>query len=162
IDAHLAQVGLEQYADAAVAAYSAGMRQRLGLAAALLRSPQLLLLDEPTSSLDPAGARDVRAIVRNLTKNGAAVLLSSHDMAEVEDLCTAATVIDRGRVIFTGAVDNLRALAPSDTYLMRTSDDCAALEPAFRRQTIKVCRCQDGGLEVTASTQALDAYVIAL
>src|SRR5262245_12445796 len=117
IDAHLAQVGLEQYADAAVAAYSAGMRQRLGLAAALLRSPQLLLLDEPTSSLDPAGARDVRAIVRNLTKNGAAVLLSSHDMAEVEDLCTAATVIDRGRVIFTGAVDNLRALAPSDTYL---------------------------------------------
>src|SRR5262245_23454761 len=75
----LEQTGLTADADRTVGGYSAGMRQRLGLAAALLRRPQLLFLDEPTSSLDPAGARDVRTIARQLADQGAAVVFSSHD-----------------------------------------------------------------------------------
>ena len=92
----LEETGLAMHADVAVAGYSAGMRQRLGVAAALLRTPGLLFLDEPTSSLDPAGARDVRATARRLADEGAAVVLSSHDMAEVEELCETLTVLDQG------------------------------------------------------------------
>ena len=112
VDRALEQTGLAAQADDAVGGYSAGMRQRLGLAAALIRSPQLLFLDEPTSALDPAGARDVRALARRLADEGAAVVLSSHDMAEVEELCTMLTVINDGRVVFSGSVDELRTLAP--------------------------------------------------
>ena len=127
----LEQVGLAAHADVAVAGYSAGMRQRLGLAAALLRTPRLLFLDEPTSSLDPGGARDVRALARRLADEGAAVVLSSHDMAEVEELCTVLTVINHGRVVFAGTVDELRTLAPAAVHALRTSDDRAALDLAI-------------------------------
>src|SRR5262249_58603558 len=104
VDAALEQTGLTAQADVAVGAYSAGMRQRLGLASALLRSPRLLFLDEPTSSLDPAGACDVRAIARRLADDGAAVVLSSHDMSEIQELCAAVTVIPPRRVVFSRAL----------------------------------------------------------
>jgi ABC-2 type transport system ATP-binding protein len=159
----LEQVDLAALADVAVAGYSAGMRQRLGLASALLRSPRLLLLDEPTSSLDPAGAHDVRALVRRLADEGAAVVLSSHDMREVEELCTALTIVNRGRVVFSGTVDDLRKLAPAAVHALRTSDDRAALDLASERPGVKVAQNIDGdGLEVSADIEALDAYVIAL
>ena len=80
-----------------MAAYSTGMRQRLGLAAALLRSPRLLLLDEPTSGLDPAGTRAVAALVRDLAAAGVAVLLSSHQIGELERVCDSYTVLREGR-----------------------------------------------------------------
>ena len=124
------ETGLGAQADDAVAGYSAGMRQRLGLAAALIRSPQLLFLDEPTSALDPGGARDVRALARRLADEGAAVVLSSHDMSEVEELCTMLTVINDGRVVFSGTVGELRTLAPAAVHVLRTSDDCTALRVA--------------------------------
>jgi ABC-2 type transport system ATP-binding protein len=157
-------VGLAGHADVPVGGYSAGMRQRLGLAAALLRSPRLLFLDEPTSSLDPAGARDVRALARRLADEGAAVVLSSHDMAEVEELCEALTVIDRGRVVFSGTVADLRTLAPASVHSLRTSDDQAALDVASRRPGVKarLVADGDGGLEISADIDALDSYVIAL
>src|SRR5262245_13399685 len=157
----LEQTGLAAHADVSLSAYSAGMRQRLGLAAALLRAPQLLFLDEPTSSLDPAGARDVRAFARRLADEGTAVVLSSHDMTEVEDLCAALTIIDRGRVVFSGAVDELRALAPV-VHALRTSDDRIALNAASRRPELKVATAADGCLLVSADVEALDAYAIAL
>jgi ABC-2 type transport system ATP-binding protein len=162
ISDYLEQTGLALHADVAVAGYSAGMRQRLGVAAALLRTPQLLFLDEPTSSLDPAGARDVRAIARRLADNGAAVVLSSHDMAEVEELCETLTVLDRGRVIFSGTVDELRRRAPAPVHVLHTSDDGAALHVAEALLGVRVAGSTDGGLEVTASVGALDTYVIAL
>jgi ABC-2 type transport system ATP-binding protein len=162
IDHALEQIGLGAHADVAVAGYSAGMRQRLGLAAALLRSPRLLFLDEPTSSLDPAGARDVRALAQRLADEGAAVVLSSHDMTEVQELCAVITVIDRGRVIFSGRVDELRKRAPAAVHGLHTSDDCAALDLAVRRPGMKVAASAGGGLEVSADIEALDAYVIAL
>jgi len=162
IDDALEQIGLAAQADIAVAGYSAGMRQRLGLAAALLRSPRLLFLDEPTSSLDPAGARDVRATARRLADEGTAVVLSSHDMTEVEELCAVLTVINRGRVVFSGTVEELRMLAPDAVHLLHTSDDCAALALAPDRPGVKVALATDGGLQVSAGIEALDAYVIAL
>jgi len=162
VDDVLEQIGLAAQADRAVAGYSAGMRQRLGLAAALLRRPRLLLLDEPTSSLDPAGARDVRALVQRLADEGAAVVLSSHDMSEVEELCAELTIVNRGRVVFSGTVDDLRMLAPDAVHTLRTSDDRAALRLASERQGVGVTRAADDGLEVSADIEALDAYVIAL
>src|SRR5262249_22854390 len=108
ISAALEAVGLTRHAYAVVSRYSPGVRQRLGLAAALIRTPRLLVLDEPTSSLDPAGARSVRAIARRLADCGAAVILSSHDMSEVEELCDTLTVLDQGQVIFDGTAGELR------------------------------------------------------
>src|SRR5262245_46746124 len=162
IDCILEQVGLAADADVAVSGYSAGMRQRLAVAAALLRSPRLLFLDEPTSSLDPAAARQVRALARRLADDGAAVVLSSHDMAEVEELCSTLTVINRGRVIFSGTVADLRKLAPADVYALRTSDDGAAREVASGRSRLTVTPLTGAGLQVSADVDALDEYVIAL
>jgi ABC-2 type transport system ATP-binding protein len=157
------RVGLESHADAAVAGYSAGLRQRLGLAAALLRAPRLLLLDEPTSSLDPATARAVRGITRQLAADGASVVLSSHDMAEVEELCTAVTIIDRGRVIFSGPVDGLRSAAGTLVCEVRTSDDAAAMVLARAHPGVTIV---EGGaerpMEVRGSPAALDELAIAL
>ena len=162
VDKILEQIGLTPHADIAVAGYSAGMRQRLGLAAALLRSPRLLFLDEPTSSLDPGGARDVRALARRLADAGTAVVWSSHDMAEVEELCATLTVINRGRVIFCGAIDTLRDLAPATVHALHTSDDRVAFDLASHRPGLKVSPDSEGGLEVSADTEGLDAYIIAL
>jgi ABC-2 type transport system ATP-binding protein len=162
IDALLEQVGLSAHADVVVVGFSAGMRQRLGLAAALLRRPRLLFLDEPTSSLDPGGARDVRALARRLADEGAAVVLSSHDMAEVEELCAMLTVINHGRVIFSGTVDDLRKRATAAVHALRTSDDGAALDVASHRGGVKIAPADEGGLEMSGDIEALDAYIIAL
>ena len=78
------------------------MKQRLGIAGALLRDPRLLLLDEPTTGLDPAGMRDMRALVHRLAEDGLTVLLSSHLMDEVEDLCDRVAIVTRGRVVYEG------------------------------------------------------------
>jgi ABC-2 type transport system ATP-binding protein len=138
------------------------MRQRLGLAAALLRSPRLLFLDEPTSFLDPLAARDVRAIARHLADEGAAVVWSSHDMAEVEELCTALTVVNRGIVVFSGTVDELRQRAPAAVHCLRTSDDSGALDLASRQPDVRVALTTERALEVSADIEALDGYVTAL
>jgi ABC-2 type transport system ATP-binding protein len=162
IDEAVAQVGLERDADIRVAAYSAGMRQRLGLAAALLRAPQLLLLDEPTSALDPSGARDVRALAQRLASDGAAVILSSHDMSEVEELCASATILNRGRVVFSGLLDNLRSRADA-TFALHTSDDARAAALASSTDDVVVSTAADGqGLTITGTQDGIDAYVVRL
>jgi ABC-2 type transport system ATP-binding protein len=163
VEAALEEVRLVADAAAKVAGYSAGMRQRLGLAAALLRSPRLLLLDEPAQALDPAGARDLRALLRRLASDGTAVLLSSHDMAEVEDLCAELTIVHRGRVVFSGTPAKLREGAPEAVHRLRTSDDAEALSLGKARQDLHVAFAADSaGLDVHANDVALDAFVIAL
>jgi ABC-2 type transport system ATP-binding protein len=161
VDSAIEEVGLAAHADAAVAGYSAGLRQRLGLAAALLRAPRLLLLDEPTSSLDPATARAVRGATRRLAEDGVAIVLSSHDMVEVEELCTAVTIVDRGRTVFSGGVDELRAAGDRPLWELRTSDDAAALEIAARHPDVTIAAA-GGAMEVTGSEAAVDRLVIAL
>ena len=164
IDAALRDVGLTGDAGSRVAGYSAGMRQRLGLAAALLREPKLLLLDEPTSSLDPAAARDLRAEVRRRASEGVAVLWSSHDMAEVESLCATVTIVHHGRVVFSGTLDALRRQAPAGVHRLRTADDAAATSLAKQQgDGLEVERAPgDEGLDVRADRDALDRFVVAL
>ncbi|MGC2207499.1 MAG: ABC transporter ATP-binding protein [Candidatus Dormiibacterota bacterium] len=105
----LETVGLSDRADDRVANYSKGMQQRLGLGVALLGGPQLVLLDEPTSALDPVGRHDVREIVRALREQGQAVFLNSHLLSEVEQVCDQVAVVDNGRIVAAGRLDELLA-----------------------------------------------------
>ena len=98
----LAQAGLAELADRKVKGYSQGMRQRLGLAVAMMRQPSLLLLDEPANGLDPAGMAEFRAVVRSLADGGTTVFLSSHLLAEVEQVCDQIAVIQSGRLVSQG------------------------------------------------------------
>jgi len=107
VEAVLEQVGLGPAAHRKVKEYSTGMRQRLGLAAALLHRPQLLILDEPTRGLDPAGMREVRLLLRTLADDGVTVFLSSHLLHEVEQVCDRVAVLNHGRVVAQGPVDEL-------------------------------------------------------
>jgi ABC-2 type transport system ATP-binding protein len=125
IDAALDTVDLAGRAKDRVGGYSHGMRQRLGIAGALIRRPRLLLLDEPATGLDPAGMRDMRALIRTLAESGITVLLSSHLMNEVEELCNRVAIISSGRIVYEGRLDELRATA-AGSYTLRTSDDAAA------------------------------------
>jgi len=155
-------VGLTPQAERRVGTYSTGMRQRLGLAAALLGSPQLMLLDEPTTGLDPAGAREMRAVVSRLAGEGVAVLLSSHDMDEVADVCGSVTILASGRVVWDGSVERLRAEAPPAEHRLETSDDRKALALAAEHPALQVHAASDGGLVAAAGREALDAFVLAL
>lgn len=111
IGAVLEEVGLSSRAGDRVAAYSMGMKQRLGVAAALLKDPELLLLDEPTNGLDPAGMAEMRDFIRSLGADGRTVLLSSHLMGEVEQVCDRVGVIRDGALVAEGTVEELRGRA---------------------------------------------------
>ena len=125
VDDALTQVGLDGVGRRPVKAYSLGMRQRLGLAAALLRAPELLVLDEPTNGLDPHGIREVRDLLHHLNRQGTTVFLSSHLLAEVEQLCTRVAVLDRGRLIVQDELAHLRR--PTGRTVVRTPDSRAAI-----------------------------------
>jgi ABC-2 type transport system ATP-binding protein len=125
IDEVLDIVELRDRAKDKVGGYSHGMRQRLGIAASLLRDPKLLLLDEPTTGLDPAGMRDMRELVRRLAHEGLTVLLSSHLLTEVEELCNRVAIIRKGKIVYEGSLADLKASASSG-YRLRTTDDAKA------------------------------------
>src|SRR3954447_11303236 len=154
----LRRVDLLERADSKVRGWSLGMRQRLGIAAGLLRRPGVLVLDEPANGLDPLGARALRDLVRGLAAEGLTVLLCSHDLTEVDAVCDDVTVMVRGRVVWAGAITDLRS-RPGRT-LLRTSDDDRALLMA--PDTVTVEPHPDGGLVVGANTAGLDAYVLQL
>ncbi|WP_425569249.1 ABC transporter ATP-binding protein [Pseudonocardia xishanensis] len=120
VDEALEQVGLGGVDRRPVHAYSLGMRQRLGIAAALLRGPELLLLDEPTNGLDPRGIQEMRALLTSLNEAGTTVVLSSHLLSEVEALCTAVGVMDRGRLALTSEIAALQT--PTGRIVVRTPD----------------------------------------
>jgi ABC-type multidrug transport system ATPase subunit len=124
IDDALARVGLGGVDRRPVRAYSLGMRQRLGLAAALLRRPTLLVLDEPTNGLDPQGIREIRQLLLDLNRAGTTVFLSSHLLAEIEQMCTRIGVLDRGRLVLQDELDHLRR--PTGRVVVRTPDVAAA------------------------------------
>jgi ABC-2 type transport system ATP-binding protein len=130
IEPSLERVGLTQRADDKVASYSMGMRQRLGVASCLLGDPELLILDEPMNGLDPAGMHEMRAMIMSLTGEGRTVVLSSHLLDEVERTCDAVAIVDHGRVIRQGAIDELTRGA--GTLVVQV--DCA--EPARAAQLI--------------------------
>ena len=162
IDDALERVDLLGRARDRVGGYSSGMRQRLGIAAALLRQPRLLLLDEPTSGLDPVGAREVGALLRELSSQGVAVLLSSHLIGEIESTCDGFTVVARGQVVWSGSAAQLRAQAPASAYSLATSDDEHALEIAELHPGVRARRSRTGELELEIKEHELDSYVLAL
>jgi ABC-2 type transport system ATP-binding protein len=125
IDEVLDQVGLSGVGRKPVGAYSLGMRQRLGLATALLGRPRLLVLDEPTNGLDPQGIQEVRELLLRLNRDGTTVFLSSHLLAEVEQLCTRVGVMDRGRLVAQVPMAEVRR--PTGRALVRVGDPEAAL-----------------------------------
>ena len=125
VDEALERVGLGGVDARPVRAYSLGMRQRLGIAAALLREPELLLLDEPTNGLDPRGIGEIRELLLELNGTGTTVVLSSHLLSEVEALCTHVGVMDAGRLVLA---DDLQALrTPTGRVLVRTPDPAAVV-----------------------------------
>ena len=126
IDGVLERVGLRDRADERVGRYSTGMRQRLGVARCLLADPELLILDEPANGLDPAGILEFRLMVRALVAEGRTVLLSSHLLDEVEKVCDAVAIVDRGRIVAQGPIADLSADG-ARTVLLRVGDRGRAL-----------------------------------
>jgi ABC-2 type transport system ATP-binding protein len=115
--------GLLDRAGDPVRGYSLGMKQRLAIAATLLKEPQLLILDEPNNGLDPAGIREVRDLMRGLADGGVTVLLSSHILAEVQQVCDSVSIISRGRHVVTGPVSEVLAAAGSGDVRVRVAED---------------------------------------
>ncbi|MBA3605474.1 MAG: ABC transporter ATP-binding protein [Actinomycetota bacterium] len=122
VAACLETVGLADRAGDKVAKYSLGMRQRLGLAGALLKDPALLVLDEPVNGLDPAGIREIRELLRGLGAQGRTVFLSSHLLTEVEQTCDRVAIIDQGRLVLEGRVDDVLAAAARPSLLVGVDD----------------------------------------
>ncbi|MEU7721221.1 ABC transporter ATP-binding protein [Streptomyces tibetensis] len=167
IDDVLEQVGLTDVADDRARGFSLGMRQRLGLAAALLARPRLLVLDEPSNGLDPAGKKHVHGVLTRLAAEGTAVVLSSHRMDDLEALCSDVTIIATGRVVFSGPLGKLAAENRELDYRLLTSDPRAARRLAVESEGIGVV--DDAGprhhadvLVVRALVPALDELVVRL
>jgi ABC-2 type transport system ATP-binding protein len=161
IEELLELVELRDRGDDKVGGYSHGMRQRLGIAAALLRDPKLLLLDEPTTGLDPAGMRDMRDLVRRLASEGITVLLSSHLLAEVEELCNRVAIIRKGRIVYEGRLQDLLATAAAG-YRLRSPEPERAKALLLNQAGIREVASLDGSLRFQADEEAVAALSIAL
>jgi ABC-2 type transport system ATP-binding protein len=144
-----------------VGGYSHGMRQRLGIAAALLRRPRLLILDEPATGLDPAGMRDMRQLIRRLAGEGITVLLSSHQLPEVQELCDRVAIVDSGRVVYEGALADLRRQGGAG-YRMRTTDDARALELARTQPGVEHAVAGAQGINLQAEERDVGELTLAL
>ena len=156
IAATLDRVGLGGIDNRPVKRYSLGMRQRLGLAAALLRTPKLLILDEPTNGLDPQGIREIRDLLIELNAAGTTVFLSSHQLSEVEQLCTRVGIVNRGRLVRQDDLDTLRAL--TGRSIVHTPDTDRAREVLDGQ----IERADSGRLVVAdADTAALNSRLVA-
>jgi ABC-2 type transport system ATP-binding protein len=162
IDQALEMVELSDRARDRVGGYSHGMKQRLGIAAALLRDPKLMILDEPATGLDPAGMRDMRLLIRRLADQGITVVLSSHLLAEVEELCDRVAIVRQGRIVYEGAIAALKRGAGT-TYRLSTTDDERALAVCqaqrgirdVRIQHQRICFSAEGEIAVAELSQAL-------
>jgi ABC-2 type transport system ATP-binding protein len=154
-------VDLSRRARDKVRGFSTGMKQRLGIAAALVRSPRLLVLDEPTIGLDPAGAASVRAMVREIAEGGGTVFLSSHNMTEVADICDSVVIVHEGHKVWDGTLDRLREQAPVAAYRLWTSDD-ERTEALGRENGVDIWRGPSPVLMIRAEDALRDKFVIEL
>jgi len=144
----LARVGLSARADDRVKGYSLGMRQRLGVARSLLADPELLILDEPTNGLDPAGIQEFRHMIRGFVEEGRTVLLSSHLLDEVEKICDQVAIVDRGRVVVQGSIAELAADG-KQTILVETSDNEEASRILGEHRAIESVTPENGHFRIT-------------
>ena len=153
-------VGLAGRGDDRVAGYSKGMQQRLGLATAVLGRPRLVILDEPTSALDPIGRREVRDLIRALRDRGAAVLLNSHLLGEVEQVCDHVVILHRGRVVHSGSLADLATGAEVRVTLDRLDDDALAVLQGFGRVAAQDATTALLALDDVAAVPALAAALV--
>ena len=145
VEAKLEQVGLAERADDRVKTYSLGMKQRLGIAAALLKDPEVLILDEPANGLDPAGIKEVRDLVRSLGNEGRTVFVSSHILSEVQQMCDRVAILARGRTVAIGSVQEVLAGKTRSVYLR--ADPIAQASAALERAGFSA-RISGDGLEI--------------
>ncbi len=157
----LDEVGLADVADDRVRGFSLGMRQRLGLAAALLTEPRLLVLDEPANGLDPAGKKHVHGVLGRLAAGGTAVVLSSHRMDDLEALCSDVTILATGRVVFSGPLGKLSTENAELDYRLRTADPVAARALVAGAAGVRLVEDADVFV-VRARVPALDGLVLRL
>jgi ABC-2 type transport system ATP-binding protein len=154
VEEALETVELTDRAGDRVGGYSHGMKQRLGIAGALLRAPKLLVLDEPATGLDPAGMRDMRRLIRRLADQGITVVLSSHQLAEVEELCNRVAIVRKGRIVYEGAIAELKRSAET-TYRLATTDDERALGVCRAQRGIHDVRTQHGRIAFAGDEHAV-------
>jgi ABC-2 type transport system ATP-binding protein len=164
IDEALGQVGLTDVAEDRVRGFSLGMRQRLGLAAALLTRPRLLILDEPSNGLDPAGKKHVYGVLTRLAADGSCVVMSSHRMDDLASLCSEVTILATGRVAFSGPLSKLAAEYRDLDHRLVTSDRTAARRLAGDTPGIRLVDESSGApglgaLVVSGPVSALDQLV---
>lgn len=150
VPAMLERVGMGGWRTAKVKTYSKGMRQRVGLAQALLHRPRLLILDEPTDGVDPVGRKEIRDLLLAARAEGAAVFLNSHMLSEVERVCDRVAILDRGRILRVGSVDELTRT--TGRYVLRVEGDPAAALAALEGLAVRTV--DDGSLELAAETAA--------
>ena len=154
IDGALQAVELAHRAGDKVGGYSHGMRQRLGIAAALLRDPKLLLLDEPATGLDPAGMRDMRRLITRLAGEGMTVLLSSHLLGEVEEVCNRVAIVRTGQIVYEGTIAEL-ARGAGTMYRLLSTDDRKAAQVCAAQPGIGETAVEHGKLVFTADDAAV-------
>ena len=148
IDGLLERVGLEGRGDHRFRTYSLGMKQRLGLAYSLLGDPELLFLDEPTNGMDPSGMAEVRDLIRSLGTGGRTVLLSSHLLHEVEQVCDSVAILSKGKLIAQGDVADL--LRSQDQIRIKTTDNAKAVEVLSALDWLEEVKTEDGEVVVAA------------
>jgi len=146
IDRALAKVGLTNAANKKVHKYSLGMKQRLGIANALLQERDLLVLDEPTNGLDPQGTREVRNLIRSLSKDGTTILVSSHLLSEIEQLCSHVAVMSAGKIVAQGSLEQLQS--ENQTFLKIITPDAEKTEKVLSEFDLNPQRETKHGLEV--------------
>jgi ABC-type multidrug transport system ATPase subunit len=150
IDELLELVGISARADTRAGSFSLGMKQRLGLALALIGRPRLVVLDEPTNGLDPAGIVEIRELIKHLPQRGTTVLVSSHLLAEVQLMCDRATIIRRGRVVADDTIDELLNSHGSSGFVVRIgAADAARAALVLKRTGLHATALPDGRLSVT-------------
>jgi ABC-2 type transport system ATP-binding protein len=154
VDEAIARVGLTGREKEKYRGYSLGMKQRLAIAATLLKSPDLLILDEPTNGLDPAGIREIREMIRQLGESGVTVLLSSHILAEVQQVCDAVSIIGSGRLLAHGRVEDLIGANGDHAFRVGVADQASAAEHLTRAGL--VVRREGDLLTVEGVTDAAD------
>jgi ABC-2 type transport system ATP-binding protein len=151
VDRCLDQVDLADRADDVFKSFSLGMKQRLGIAAALLPEPELLVLDEPTNGLDPTGIREIRILLRSLADRGTTVLVSSHLLEELQQICDDVVIIRQGRLLFAGPVDELIVSQRADLVAVpENPDDFCRLVALCERAGYAATSNGDGRVHVAA------------
>ena len=146
----LEMVGLSDRANSKFNTYSLGMKQRLGIAYTLLGDPDVLFLDEPTNGLDPAGRAEVRDLIRQLGGSGRAVLLSSHVLHEVEQVCDSLAILSNGKLIAQGNVADLLHSSTRERVRIRTTDNVRAIEVLSALEWVEDVISDDNSILVTA------------